>query len=73
MISSRIRMCYKRGHTFADYASRFMAKNLHDIRSEDGIDMMLYHWFLDHKISNAPFNEKMNLIIDEETTKGLWN
>ena len=50
-----------------------MPKNLHDIKSEDGIDMTLYHWFLDHKVSNAPFNEKMNLIIDEEMTRGLWN
>ena len=52
-----------------------MPKNLHDIKSEleDGIDMTLYHWFLDHKVSNAPFNEEMNLIIDEETTRGFCN
>ena len=52
-----------------------MPKNLYtgDIRSEDGIDMMLYHGFLDHKVSNAPFNKKMNLMIDEKTTRGLCN
>ena len=44
-----------------------------NLKSEDGVDMTLYHWFLNHKVSNAPFNEKMNLMIDEETTRGLCN